>query len=107
MSKTKLLLSVVSDLRSLADSLQTFCEAIVSEDAAPSEASPAEQKANTTAEPSKATIKIEQIRSVLAKKSQAGKTADVRELLRKFGATKLSEISQDSYPELLKAAEEL
>lgn len=107
MSKTKLLLSVVSDLRSLADSLQTFCEAIVSEDVAPTEASPAEQKVNTPAEHSKSSIKIEQIRSVLAKKSQAGKTADVRELLGKFGATKLSEISQDSYPELLKAAEEL
>ncbi len=107
MSKTKLLLSVVSDLRSLADSLQTFCEAIVSEDVAPPEARPAEQKVNTPAEHSKPTIKIEQIRSVLAKKSQSGKTSDVRELLRKFGATKLSEISQDSYPELLKAAEEL
>lgn len=67
---------------------------------------PSEQKA-TTAEPPKPTVTIEQIRSVLAKKSQAGKTADVRELLVKFGATKLSEISHDSYPELLKAAEVL
>ena len=107
MSKTKLLLSVVSDLRSLADSLQTFCEALASEDVAPPKESLAEQKVNTPAEHSKSAIKIEQIRSVLAKKSQAGKTADVRELLRKFGATKLSEISQNSYPELLKAAEEL
>lgn len=67
---------------------------------------PSEQKA-TPAEPPKPTVTIEQIRSVLAKKSQAGKTADVRELLVKFGATKLSEISQESYPELLKAAEVL
>ncbi len=66
-----------------------------------------DQKADTPAEPPKPTVTIEQIRSVLAKKSQAGKTADVRELLGKFGATKLSEINQDSYPELLKSAEEL
>lgn len=106
MSKTKLLLDVVSDLRSLADSIQAVCNAMTSEDVSHSEEKPSDQKA-APVEPPKTTVTIEQIRSVLAKKSQAGKTAEVRELLGKFGATKLSEITQDSYSELLKAAEAL
>ncbi|MCX7749196.1 MAG: rRNA biogenesis protein rrp5 [Clostridia bacterium] len=106
MSKTKLLLDVVSDLRSLADSIQAVCNAMTSEDVSPSDEKPSEQKA-APAEHPKPTVTIEQIRSVLAKKSQAGKTAEVRELLGKFGATKLSEIPQDSYPELLRATEAL
>ncbi len=107
MSKTKLLLSVVSDLRSLADSLQTVCEAMVSENVVSSEERLSEHMADIPAVHSEPTIKIEQIRSVLAKKSQAGKTADVRELLRKFGATKLSEIPPEVYGELLRVSEEL
>ncbi len=55
----------------------------------------------------KLSITLEQVRTVLAEKSQSGKTAEVRALLQKFGAAKLSEIESDKYSELLKAAEEL
>jgi hypothetical protein len=52
-------------------------------------------------------ITLEEVRAVLAEKSRAGHTTEVRELLEKHGATKLSEIAPDKYPALLKEAEAL
>jgi hypothetical protein len=56
------------------------------------------------AEPSKK-ISLEDVRAVLAKLSQHGKTAEVKELLTKYGATKLSDVDEGNYKELLKDAE--
>lgn len=56
------------------------------------------------AEPSKK-IGLEDVRAVLAKLSQHGKTAEVKDLITKYGATKLSDVDEDKYKELLKDAE--
>ena len=40
----------------------------------------------------------------MAEKSQAGLTAQVKELLEKFGANKLSAVNPDDYEALLEAA---
>ena len=50
---------------------------------------------------------IEQIRAILAEKSQAGKQRQVKELITKFGAKKLTDINPVHYTELLKEAEVL
>lgn len=52
-------------------------------------------------------IKIEDVRHELAEASRQGKTAEVRELLKKHGAAKLSEIDPKEYAALLKEAKEL
>ena len=52
-------------------------------------------------------ITLEEVRAVLAEKSRAGHTAKVRELLEKYGATKLSEIEPSQYTSLLAEAEVL
>lgn len=52
-------------------------------------------------------VSVEQIRAVLAEKSQAGKTAEIRELLQKYGAAKLSAVAETHYPALLADAEAL
>lgn len=52
-------------------------------------------------------ISLEAVRAVLADKSRNGKTAEVRELLIKHGAEKLSAIAPSEYPALLKEAEVL
>ncbi len=49
--------------------------------------------------------KLEDVRAVLADISRTGKTAEMKALLTKFGATKLSDIPAERYPELLSAAE--
>ena len=48
---------------------------------------------------------LEQVRAVLADKSRAGHTAAVRDLLQKYGASKLSQVDPKHYEALLKDAE--
>lgn len=52
-------------------------------------------------------ITIEQIRAVLAEKSQSGKQPEVKGLITKFGAQKLTAIDPACYAEMLKEAEAL
>jgi hypothetical protein len=52
-------------------------------------------------------ITLEQVRAVLAEKSRSGHTAEVRELLGKHGASKLSDIDATEYPALLAEAAEI
>lgn len=106
MSKIKLLLNVVGDLRSLADSLQAVAEAIAGNE--PAEAAQTEtlakfKEAKSTEKP----VTLEQVRAALAEKSQQGFTAEVRSLLEKYGAPKLSQIDQVNYTALLADAEAL
>lgn len=113
MSRIKLLLDVVEDMRSLADSIQAVCDAMASVDVPETPAkqteAPAEQpkkavKGKAAKEPE---ITLEQVRGVLAEKSQLGFTAEVRELIRKYGADKLSGIAPEHYAAVLKDAEVL
>lgn len=50
-------------------------------------------------------VSLEQVRGVLARLSQAGHTAKVRELIGKAGAAKLSEVDPAKYGWLLEQAE--
>lgn len=105
MSKMKLLLDVVQDMRHLADSLQLVAEAMMQNEAPATE--PVEEApAAPAAKPAKK-VTLEQVRAVLAQKSHDGLTAEVRALLQKYGAAKLSAIDPQHYEALLKEAEEL
>ena len=122
MSRMKLLLDVVSDLRSLADSLQAVADAAVQGGPEQPDQSPEEQPvqkpekktAAKEAEPpakdsasEKKPLTLEQVRAALAEKSRAGHTAEVKALLLKHGADKLSDIDPAEYPALLADAEVL
>lgn len=123
MSKVKLLLDVVRDIRSLADSLQAVAEAVMEnepeqvetaevpqkpepdkKDTGKKPAAKAESEPSVPAEP---TLTLEQVRAVLAEKSRAGHTAAVKALLLKHGADKLSDIDPVNYAALLTDAEVL
>ena len=52
-------------------------------------------------------VSLEEVRAVLASKSQNGKTADVKKLIAKYGANKLSEVPPEHYAALIKDAEVL
>ena len=103
MSKIKLLLDVVEDMRSLADSLQSLADAMTQGEAP--EAEPVQKAAPSP--PKEPAVTLEQVRAVLAEKSHDGKTEAVRELLQKYGAPKLSAVDPQHYPALLKDAEAL
>jgi hypothetical protein len=104
MSKFKYLLGVISDLRSLADNLQTLVDTSGMNESKPENTQKPEPAPDAPAE---SPVTLEQVRAVLADKSRSGKTVEVRDLLKRFGAEKLSEINPDKYPDLLKASEEL
>ena len=55
----------------------------------------------------KSKVTIEQVRAVLAEKSQEGLTDKVKALLESFGANKLSDVKEENYPALLEKAKEL
>jgi len=50
-------------------------------------------------------IKLEDVRHLLATLSQSGKQKEVKALIQKFGAKKLTDIPEEKYPELLEKAE--
>lgn len=52
-------------------------------------------------------VAVEDIRVVLAEKSQEGKTKEIKELLGKYGAAKLSAVEEKDYPALLAEAKVL
>lgn len=52
-------------------------------------------------------ITIEQVRAVMSAKSDEGKTAQVRTLLMKYDAGKLSGVKPEDYPDLLREVEAL
>ncbi len=68
-----------------------------------SEPSNTPETATTPAE--NATVTLEQVRAKLAALTQSGKQPQVKELLAKFGAKRLTEVPTEKYAELLKEAE--
>ena len=60
----------------------------------------------TSAETEKS-LTLEEVRAVLAAKSKDGFTAQIRELLQKFGADRLSAVDPANYKALLEDAEGL
>ena len=91
--KNEILGIVIKDLETVTSHLK---ELLVSEDD--------EKVEKPRAEPSKK-IGLEDVRAVLAKLSQHGKTAEVKELITKYGAAKLSDVDEGKYEDLLKDAE--
>lgn len=98
MSKVKLLLDVVEDLRSLADSVQAVADAMLQNEPT------VDAEAKTPAPAPKKELTLEE---VLGEKSRAGFTAEIQALLKKYGAPKLSGIDPKHYEALLKDVEVL
>jgi hypothetical protein len=113
MSKTKLALDVVTDLRNLAGSIETLVFALESKQM--DSAVPVEKKETKenkepkkSAQPTKAKFPtLEDVRAKLAALSQDGKQVQVKELITSLGAKKLSDIPAKKYPELLEEAGKL
>ena len=103
MSKTKRLLDVVDGLRSLADSLEQVADSIQGN----TPAAPTEPEKHTEPLTPPAPPTIDQVRAVLAEKSGQGKTKEVKALLFKYDAGKLSGVKPEDYPALMEEAQRL
>ena len=99
MSKMGELDLCVSELRSVAQSLNTVADSLTSLFSG--------SQPETSVQPTSKPLTLEDVRAVLAEKSRNGHTAKVRELLEKHGAAKLSEIDPQKYAALLAEAEVL
>ena len=97
---------VVSALRALADALDALPKDSGPEVASAAPAAPAqEEKAQEEKAQEEKVLRLEDVRAVLSDISRQGKTKEMKALLTKFGATKLSEVDPSSYTDLVRDAE--
>ena len=66
-----------------------------------------EQKQNAVQEQQENPATLEGIRALMAQKTQEGKSKEIRELLQKYGAAKLSAVKPEDYPALMQEAQVL
>ena len=64
-------------------------------------------KTSPASQPEEREVDVEEVRAVLGEKSAAGKTAQVRALLMKYDAGRLSGVKPEDYAALLAEAEVL
>ena len=110
MSRVKLLLDVAEDLRNLADSLQAVADAFSyhesTEPVAEAPTTPPPEP-ELPAQPKEDPVTLEQLRTRLGELSREGYTAQIRDLIGKYGATHLSKVDPKDYAALLRDAEEM
>jgi len=108
MSKMSELAAELQELRRCGETLISISETLVQMFSTPadSKASDVAESEATTKAPEKK-LTLEDVRAVLAEKSRAGHTAQVKALIKKHGADKLSEIDPMNYAALLADAEVL
>jgi len=126
MSKIKLALDVVSDLKSLAESIETLVHAMeanesnvenevakepVKETKKRTKTKPAPEPVNDEPEveetPEEKPITLEEIRAAMADKSRDGHREAVKAIITKYGANNLSSLDPKHYADALKEVGEL
>lgn len=110
-NKFNLLLDVVKLMHSLADGLEAVAYAFADSQELFVDAAPV-QKPVEIGQPTKKEIvekvpTLEDVRAVLAVKSQNGMTAEVKGLISKYGGSKLSDIDPKHYADIIRDAEVL
>ena len=101
MSRISELELAITDLRSAASTINDVANTLAEMFSTTADAA---LNAAASAEPQ---LTLEQVRAVLADKSRKGHTAEIRALLQKYGASKLSGIDPANYKALLADAEGL
>ena len=112
MSQIKLLLDIISDVRSLGNSLQAYADALTASKVIGDlndyeEIGTSSETPKQTEEPVQEEKPIDrsEVRAKLAELKRLGFSDEVRELLQKHGAERLSAAPDTDLPALLKEAE--
>ena len=95
MARMKLLKQVVDDMRQLASSIEDLCLAVYGYSEPQVEKEPEVQ------------LDLETVRGILGNKSKLGFTKEIKQILSEFGVSKLGDLNQSNYGELLKKVEGL
>lgn len=106
MSKMSEMDQTIKDLRDAAAAINAAADWLFQQFSGTAE-DPTPLPEEAQAEPEKKELKLEDVRKVLAERSRAGYTAQIRELLHKYGARKLSAVDPKDYEALLFDVEKL
>lgn len=106
MGKMSELAMAIEELRKAAATINDVADTLTELFSGTAEAETTDKPDAPTLPPQKL-LTLEEVRAVLAEKSRNGHTAEIRVLLQKYGATKLSEIDSANYQALLADAEGL
>jgi hypothetical protein len=123
MSKIKLALDVVSDLKSLAESIETLVSAMEANEVAPINEEPTKKKSKAKVKAEESETKepepeveevpeekqptLEEVRAAMADKSRDGHREAVKAIITKYGANNLSSLDPKHYAAALKEVGEL
>lgn len=112
MDKPTTLFDVIGALRHLADCIETMSGNMTEHEITSFEqiyppAEEPQQPEPVNPEPSTKPVTLAEVRAMLANKSRAGFTEEVKQLVMKHGAEKLSGVSESEYAALMKEAESL
>ena len=121
MSRIKLTLDVVSDLKSLAESIETLVRAMEANEVAPTNEEPVKKKSKAKRKEEEPEVEdpsleevpeekqptLEEVRSAMADKSRDGHREAVKAIITKYGANNLSTLDPKHYAAALKEVGEL
>ena len=98
----------IEDLRNYVDNIYEFgAELNVPKQPEQEEETLQEDVSNESEEEAPQEVTLEDVRAKLGVLTKQGKQSEVKSLIENFGGSKLSDIPEDKYSELLKAAEEI
>lgn len=101
MSKMAEMDQTIKELRDAAAAINSAADWLYQQFSGTDEGpAPQPEEMQAKAEPKKE-LKLEDVRKVLAERSRAGYTTQIRELLLKYGASKLSAVDPKEYEALL------
>ena len=103
MDQKSLMLDAAEKLTALSESLKALADSVQAE-AKGADSQPEKAKASEKKPPA---ITLEKVRGILADKSRAGHTAEVRAIIQKHGADRLSEVDPEQYAAIIQEAEVL
>jgi len=116
MSKTKLAVDVVNDLRNLASSIESLVDALNANLPEVSEGAPSKPKKTKgqkqvnlkqNNEPEQKQPTLEEVRAAMAEKNREGYRDAIKAILNKYGANKLTALDTKHYTEVLKEVGEI
>ena len=106
MSKMSEMEATIRELRDIASSINDIANWLTEAFSGDPEAEAATAPAPAAKEP-EPVLAFEDVRAILADKSREGFTAQIRELLQRYGASKLSEVDAKHYKALIADVEGL
>lgn len=101
MSKTKELSQVIDELRNTATSLLSVADSLSDLFSGTGGSSKEVKQTTKPPKPKEKLLTLESVRAVLAEKARIGFTAEVKLLIEKHGAARLSDIHPKVYQDLL------